>query len=154
MQNKKEELFFSKTCIYRTMKKVLFILFKSFLSILIKTKFSYQIIINLGIINHFFANKNLITIYKKHQHLFEMKSRKKVTAQNYRKVILQPQLLDGIVYTITIHNINWAHNIEYNVLNTLFLTKKRKKIFLKKTGQSSKIYFENEIIIISDMIDN
>lgn len=47
-----------------------------------------SIIIDSGVIDHFFINKNLIINYKKYQYMFETGSGKKFTVHDYGKVIL------------------------------------------------------------------
>ncbi len=65
-----------------------------------------SVIIDSGATDHFFANKDLITNYREHQHLFETGSGEKVTAQGYGEVILQLQLLDGTVNSLTVSNVS------------------------------------------------
>ena len=65
-----------------------------------------SVIIDSGATDHFFANKDLITNYRKYQHLFKTGSGDKVTAQGYGEVILQLQLWDGTVNTLRVTNVS------------------------------------------------
>ncbi len=65
-----------------------------------------SIIIDLGATDHFFTNKDLITNYKEHRHVFETGSGEKVTAHGYGDVILQLQSLDGKINTLTVSNVS------------------------------------------------
>lgn len=79
---------------------------------------------------------------------------KKVTKYDYKEVILQFQLLDKVVNTLRISNVSWTCNLGHNLFSTIPLFKKKIKIFLKKTNQSSKIFFKNEVVEMNDMIEN
>lgn len=78
----------------------------------------------------------------------------KLTAQDYREVILQLQLWNGTVNTFTVSNISWAFNLGHNSLSIIFFAKKRIRVFLKRTSQLSEIYFRDEIVELADIIDN
>ena len=62
--------------------------------------------------------------------------------------------MDRTVNTLIVSNISWAHDLSQNLLNTIFLAKKGIEVFLKRTGQLSEIYFEDEVIRQVDIIDN
>lgn len=64
------------------------------------------VIIDSRAINHFFTNKDLIINYRKYQHVFKTGLGEIVTANGYGNVILQLQLLDGSVNTLTISNVS------------------------------------------------
>lgn len=113
-----------------------------------------SVIINSGATNYFFANKDLISNYREHQHLFETGSEEKVTTRGYKEVILQLQLSDGTVNTLIVSNVSWAPDLGHNLLSTIPLAKKRIQVFLRRTSQPSEMYLEDEVVGLADMIDN
>ncbi len=86
--------------------------------------------------------------------MFETGSGGKVTARGYGEVIFQLQLLDGTVNTLRVTNVSWTPDLGHNLLSTIPLAKKRIKVFLRRTGQPSEIFFEDEVVGLADMIDN
>ena len=65
-----------------------------------------SVIINLGATDHFFTNKNSITNYKKHHHVFETGLGENVITYGNEDIILQPQLLDRTVNIPTVSNVS------------------------------------------------
>lgn len=53
---------------------------------------------------------------------------------SHKQMIFQLQLLEETVNTHKVLNISWVPNFSLNLLSTIFLSKKKIKIFLKKTG--------------------
>ncbi len=96
----------------------------------------------------------MITNYREYQHLFETGSGEKVTAQGYGEVILQLQLSDRKVNTLTVSNVSWAPDLGHNLLSTILLAKKGIEVFLRRTDQPSEIYFEDEVVGLADMMDS
>ena len=113
-----------------------------------------SLIIDLTVTDHFSTNKDLIINNKEYQHVFETGLGVKVTAHDYGDVILQFQLLDKTVNTLTVSNVSWAFDLGHNLLSTIPLAKKEIEVFLKRTGRLSEIYFEDKVVGLVDMIDN
>ena len=98
--------------------------------------------------------KALITHYKDHQNMFEIGSGEKATSRGYGKDILLFQLLNGIVITPRVINSSWTLDLDNNLLSTISLGKKEIQVFLRRTGQLSKAFFEDEVVGLANMIDN
>lgn len=113
-----------------------------------------SVIIDWGAIDNFLTNKDWITNYRDHQHVFEIGSGEKVTTYDYRHVILQHQSLDGIINTLTVSNFGLASDLCHHFLSTIFLTKKGIKIFLRTSGGPSEIFFETRVVRLVDLFDN
>lgn len=113
-----------------------------------------SVIIGLGDGVHFFANKDWITNYKKHQHLFQTWSEKKVTVQSYEEVISQLELSDWIINALNISHVSWASDLGFKLFSIILLAKKEIDIFLSRTDQSSEIHLQNELVRIADIMDN
>ena len=96
----------------------------------------------------------MITNYREHRPLFETGSGKKVTANGYGDVILQPQFLDGTINTLTVSNVGLAPNLGHNLLSTILLAQKGIEVFLRRTGRPSEIFFEDEVVGLADMVEN
>ena len=93
-----------------------------------------SVIINSGAIDYFFTNKDLITNYKKHQHVFKTSSEEKIIVRGYGDVILQLQLSDRTINTLTVFNVSWAFKLGHNILSTISLSQKGIEVFLRRTG--------------------
>ena len=93
-----------------------------------------MVIIDFRATDNFVINKDFITNYKKHQHVFRTGSGEKITACGYKDVILQLQSLDRTINTLMVSNISWAPNLGHNLFGNIFLAKKGIEIFLEKTG--------------------
>lgn len=63
-------------------------------------------------------------------------------------------MLDKIINTLRVTNISWALDLGHNLLSTISLAKKKIEVFLKRTGQLSKLFFENKVVGSADIIDN
>ena len=113
-----------------------------------------SIIIDSGATDHFFTNKDLITNYREHRHVFGTGSEEKVTVHSYGDVILQLQSLDGTINTLTVSNVSWAPDLGHNLLITISLAKKEMEVFLRRTGRLPEIFFEDKVVGLADMIDN
>lgn len=96
----------------------------------------------------------MITNYRENQHVFETGSGEKVTAYGYGDVILQLQLLDKMINTLTVSNVSWAPDLGHNLLSTIPLARKGIEVFLRRTSRQSEIIFEDELVGLADMIDN
>ena len=86
--------------------------------------------------------------------MFETGLGEKVTAYDNGKIILQLQLLDEKVNTLKVTNVSWSPDLGHNLLSTISFVKKRIEVFLRRTGQLSEIFFEDEVVGLADTINN
>ena len=62
-------------------------------------------------------------------------------------------LIDNI-NILTVTNVNCVLELSHNLLSTIFLARKDVEIYLRKTGQLSKIIIDKEVFGLVDIIKN
>ena len=118
-------------------------------------KFSVtSVIIDSGATDHFFSNRDLFSTYTEYEHEFETGSGEKIAAHGYGNVDLRMSDLKGNINTLTVTNVSWAPELGHNLLSTIPLAKKSVELFLRKTGQTSKIIVDKEVFDLVNIIKN
>ncbi len=113
-----------------------------------------SVIIYSGATDHFFCNRDLFSTYTEYQHEFETGTGQRIIAHGYGNVILRMCDMSGNVNTLTVTNESWASELGHNLLSTIPLAKKGFKVFLRKLGRPSELYFEGEVLGLADIIEN
>ncbi len=62
--------------------------------------------------------------------------------------------ISGNVNTLTVTNVSWTPELGHNLLSTIPLAKKSFKVFLRKLGRPSELYFKGKISSLADIIEN
>ncbi len=86
-------------------------------------------IINSRDKDHFFTNREYLSIYKEYHHEFQTDAGEILTANGYGDVMLRLVYLDGSEITWTIIKVSWALSLRRTLLSTIFLARKRVEVF-------------------------
>ncbi len=62
--------------------------------------------------------------------------------------------INGNVNTLNVTNVSWALELGHNLLSTIPLAKKGFEMFLRKLSRPSELYFEGEVVGLTDIIEN
>ena len=112
------------------------------------------VIIDSGTTDHFFCNRDLFLTYSEYQHEFETGTGRGIIPHGYSSVILRMYHKSGNVNTLSLTNVSYVPKLGHNLFSIIPLAKKGFEAILRKLGRPSELYFEGEVVVLADIIEN
>jgi hypothetical protein len=105
-------------------------------------------------IDHIFCNKELFSFITLKFNSFETGTGDKFKIDGVGRVILTLADEKGKKCTVTLNDVLYSPQLQYNLISTMRLTKSKIETMLRLSGRSFKLILNDEVIDVVDVINN
>ena len=114
---------------------------------------SWKVIIDSRVTSHIFVNKNLIFNYKLKLFFVETDFDELLKCSELNKAKINMKKSDENT-EVTVKNIIWCSELEYNLLSTISLSSRSIEMFLRSQKKSSEFRKNERVFGLADIINN